>query len=640
MFGNFIYIIVVLLIFLTYQPADDTVPDILETGLYFVILLGFFTTGSAIQFKRIGKQVAKVPYGRIDLKLSNATTRQSIMAVAMMAVYIYALNLPLVFAKIPGLDVFPTLQGLLCIALFLLHLAIVWYFAYDVHAMLHPGRVSRWSYVYSNMAFNIPVIFPWTVLSGVADIIQLLPFNALKDFLNTPLGEFIYFLVFLLAIMFFGPILIQKFWRCRSMEHGYTRMRIESICHRANLTVRDILDWPIFGGRMITAGVMGLFRKSRYILVTRSLLQFCSPDEVDAVIAHEIGHVKKYHLLFYLLIFCGYVILSIAGSDAMILLGIYSQPLFDAITHLGLSQETAASVFYTSAIIILFVLYFRYVFGYFMRNFERQADTYVYSLFNNAQPLISTLDKIAATSGQSPEKPNWHHFSIAQRVAYLNKCEADRSWVKKQDNKIKLSIAVYLAALIIISVVGHYWEQTPAGTKINHYLYEKLLLRELEQNPKQAEVLRLLGDLYTNKEQYGRAIEAYESSLAKNPTDTATLNNLAWLYATCEDPARQNPERALALAIEAAELNQAAHILDTLAESYFVNGKYREAVETAHKALAAAKENRKYFKEQLEKFFKILKENDGMNRISAGMPTHYEMVGWGAGLVVSIEKFI
>ena len=44
---------------------------------------------------------------------------------------------------------------------------------------------------------------------------------------------------------------------------------------------------------MITAAVMGLIKKFRYILVTQGLLQMLEPEEIDAVIAHEIGHVKK-----------------------------------------------------------------------------------------------------------------------------------------------------------------------------------------------------------------------------------------------------------------------------------------------------------------------------------------------------------
>ena len=157
MFGNFLYIIVVLLIFLTYQPVEGDLLDGIDFILFFSGMLGLFALVCATQFGRILKQVPLIPYARLDLKFSTVLTRMSIMAVVLMAVNIYGLNLPDLFARIPGVQAFPTVQGLLCIAIFLFYLAIVWYFAYDVHVVLHHGNISRAGYVYSNIAFNIPV---------------------------------------------------------------------------------------------------------------------------------------------------------------------------------------------------------------------------------------------------------------------------------------------------------------------------------------------------------------------------------------------------------------------------------------------------------------------------------------------------
>jgi hypothetical protein len=88
--------------------------------------------------------------------------------------------------------------------------------------------------------------------------------------------------------------------------------------------------------------------------------------------------------------------------------------------------------------------------------------------------------------------------------------------------------------------------------------------------------------------------------------DSTVLNNLAWLYATCEVESLRNPERSLKLARLAVELEQFSHILDTLAESYFVNGMNREAIEAGERALKLAKANRSYYKKQVEKFRKAL----------------------------------
>ena len=60
--------------------------------------------------------------------------------------------------------------------------------------------------------------------------------------------------------------------------------------------------------------------------------------------------------------------------------------------------------------------------------------------------------------------------------------------------------------------------------------------------------------------------------------------------------------RAVSLAEKAVELDQSPHILDTLAESYFINERRDAAIDAGKQALSLAKENRSYYKEQLEKF--------------------------------------
>ncbi|MEZ4565489.1 MAG: hypothetical protein R2860_00515 [Desulfobacterales bacterium] len=66
---------------------------------------------------------------------------------------------------------------------------------------------------------------------------------------------------------------------------------------------------------------------------------------------------------------------------------------------------------------------------------------------------------------------------------------------------------------------------------------------------------------------YKKAISAYEEALRLDDSHVRTLNNLAWLLATCDEKQFLNPEKALALAKRAADISQAPHVLDTLAGS-------------------------------------------------------------------------
>ncbi|NIV97696.1 peptidase, partial [Candidatus Saccharibacteria bacterium] len=109
-----------------------------------------------------------------------------------------------------------------------------------------------------------------------------MPFEWPARFLATAGGEITYFLIFLFTVAILGPVMIQKFWRCKPLESNEHRTRIENLCRKAGIAYADILYWPIFGGKMITAGVMGLIQKFRYILVTPSLLRLLEPEEIDA----------------------------------------------------------------------------------------------------------------------------------------------------------------------------------------------------------------------------------------------------------------------------------------------------------------------------------------------------------------------
>ncbi|MGA8179229.1 MAG: M48 family metalloprotease [Desulfobacterales bacterium] len=608
MFSNFIYYIVVLLIYSTYQPSEKTNFSAPETLFLFLALIVVFAGFTWLQFRRIERQILKQTSFRLDHKLRSTLTRQSIMAIVLFSIDIYGLNLTSFLAGIPFLNVIPTFEALLFLILFTGYLAIVWACAHSPSQRLYPSDLSRKTYVLSQISFSVPILLPWILLSGIADIIHVLPFSWPKQLLSTTEGEITYFLVFLLAIAILGPAMIQKFWRCKPVESGEHRRRIEELCQKAGLEYHNILYWPIFGGRMITAAVMGLIKKFRYILVTHSLLDMLQPEEIDAVIAHEIGHVKKHHLLFYLLFFVGYMIISYATFNLLIYSIVVSESIYHLITSTGIDQTTVTTSIFSMAIIIVFLIYFRFIFGYFMRNFERQADTYVYTLFDNAQPLISTFRKIAATSGEPADRPNWHHFSIKKRIDYLLKCESDRIWISRHDSKIKKSIAVYLAGMFLLCGVGYHLNFGETGKKINTQFFLKILQREIEKNPNNPSLYSALGDLYYSNNNYVETINAYQQSLRIDPNNTHALNNLAWLYATCEVESFREPKKALDLAERAAELEETPQILDTLAESYYINGRFQDAIDAEQKALEMTVKNRPYYNKQLLKFKLAMKE--------------------------------
>jgi len=103
-----------------------------------------------------------------------------------------------------------------------------------------------------------------------------------------------------------------------------------------------------------------------------------------------------------------------------------------------------------------------------------------------------------------------------------------------------------------------------------------------------------LADLDAQQKLYGDAINNYQQALRLAPDLAEAHNNLAWLYATCDDQKYRDPKAALDHAQRAVELTQwkEGESIDTLAEAHFVNGDYRQAVEIQKKALALEPDNK------------------------------------------------
>ena len=86
--------------------------------------------------------------------------------------------------------------------------------------------------------------------------------------------------------------------------------------------------------------------------------------------------------------------------------------------------------------ILSLIIYFRFIMGFFMRHFERQADTYAAITLHDPTPIISSLEKIALLSGKIRDVPSWHHFSIRQRVEFLLKSNENPGLIKRHKRLI------------------------------------------------------------------------------------------------------------------------------------------------------------------------------------------------------------
>ncbi len=603
--SNFLYFIVAILFFSVAPSAPSGVFTPAQNLLaILVILLGFW------HFNRYKFTQLRIRLNNEEISLEAAKkeyfTRINIyfiFAIILFVFEIFACDLKFLVLQtaIPGFfESFGIAGGLV---VFILHLSIVWYWGFRTMGDVLEIGDSAMAYIRSNIKFNLFIVIPWLIFSIIFDLLRLL-LPGSQIILNTPILREIIFCLFLVVLAIFAPVLIARLWDCEPLPPSKLKDNIIAFCHSRGVKFKDIMSWNALGKSLVTAGVMGLVSPFRYLMITPTLMNLLNEDEIMAVVSHEVGHVKKRHLLLYLVFLMGFFIFSGYIMELVDDFFLTTSTGLDMITtSRGVVDLGMVQVFSLPLLVLLFIVYFRFVFGYFMRIFERQADGYCFESGIDPDLMVSSFMKLGARLGENSKKPNWHHYNLSQRIDFIKKGMANPGIITLHDKKVKRRVITFVTALTLFTAVF-----------FNAYTGQPNLKRlataielKLEKTPDDVRLYSFLGEIYYQLKEWKASEKAYKYAIGLDYNQPNVLNNLAWLLLTSEDGSLRDPERALKLARDAASKEKAAHIMDTLAEAYYQNQMYWEAFQAAKKALQLSTDNRSYFKEQLEKMKKALK---------------------------------
>ncbi|MCG8550048.1 MAG: M48 family metallopeptidase [Desulfobacterales bacterium] len=163
------------------------------------------------------------------------------------------------------------------------------------------------------------------------------------------------------------------------------------------------------------------FGKNKRIVLFDTLVNAHTPDELLAVLAHEMGHFKKKHIQRRLI----FGIFQMGGIFYLLSLFITQQSLFTAF-YVDTPSIYAGLVFFS----ILFSpvdLVISIVMQFFSRKDEYQADRFAAVTTKNAGALITALKKLSADNlANLTPHPfyvflNYSHPPLAQRVEAMEK---------------------------------------------------------------------------------------------------------------------------------------------------------------------------------------------------------------------------
>lgn len=162
----------------------------------------------------------------------------------------------------------------------------------------------------------------------------------------------------------------------------------------------------IIEGDITNAYATGLLPFAKIILIGRSLIEKLTKEELEAIVAHEMGHLYKNHLLRA---FVAQILLSVAIS--------YVWAVKISPTIAGNPYYVGYGMTYFGLVLGLVPLY---VLGVIQKRSEKEADAFSAQL-TNPSDMISALNKFNVESKGALEKWSWNYPKLHERIENIER---------------------------------------------------------------------------------------------------------------------------------------------------------------------------------------------------------------------------
>ena len=355
---------------------------------------------------------------------------------------LYLLNLPVLidayFAFFPMENLrqifalLPLLIGLLCIRLAF----------YQVN-QLEPGPYQEIATL--QFKFLIFPLLPMFAYLATIDVVYWLPYSVQLFIVEHPYVLIGLILPVIASAFILAPLFMQFLWKTEPLAVGSAlKRKLEVLTEQSGIKYRDIVVWQTGSLLIANAAVAGTFPWNRRIFLTDALLEYFTDEEIETVVAHELGHIRYRHIPTYML-FSIFYLLSYLFFFVLV-----EQPLVD---YFGESQ-----ILPTLCSLTFLIVYFVFIFRYLSRRCEHQADLYAAALtekpeeFKNALIKLAVLNSVPKSIRRFFEMFNTHP-SIYRRVNFIDQWVEQNSAIQRYKNYL-LEVKILIALLPILGVLA------------------------------------------------------------------------------------------------------------------------------------------------------------------------------------------
>jgi STE24 endopeptidase len=234
-----------------------------------------------------------------------------------------------------------------------------------------------------------------------------------------------FMVLFVLFAQIAPVVLFPIFYKFRPLDNSELRDRLTRMSESAGTRVRGVYEWNLSEkSRKANAALTG-WGATRRIILSDTLLASYTDDEIEAVLAHELGHHVRRHILKSMIV---QAVITFAGFWALkwvLRWAIMRKEWF-------ISQYDFASLPLIILVTTLLSLALMPLLNAYSRMNEREADRYAWQSIPAVGPFISAMNKLA-DQNLAERKPSriveilFHsHPPIAKRIA------AAEAWTKPQ----------------------------------------------------------------------------------------------------------------------------------------------------------------------------------------------------------------
>jgi STE24 endopeptidase len=211
-------------------------------------------------------------------------------------------------------------------------------------------------------------------------------------------------------------ILFPIFYKFEPLKDEELKSRLVRLGERAGTRVRGVYKWHLSEkSKKANAALTGL-GNTRRIILADTLLDNYSPDEIEAVLAHELGHHVHKHILKSIGVQAGVTLVGFWAANWVLHYSIDRWHMFETISDFA-NLPLLVLIFTVLSFLLMPAL------NAFSRYNERQADRYAFESIASIAPFVSSMNKLAEQNLAERIPSRWvewwfhSHPAIARRVA-------------------------------------------------------------------------------------------------------------------------------------------------------------------------------------------------------------------------------